>query len=234
MGQCQLASGAVNFTWLRMGIDLQDSQPTEVNQMLLATVLLLFPLPQAANVAKTLVAEHAIVSAGATKDSSLSRPLPSMPAPKVATDADASATSAIGSVTANATIATEAIEPRIVPMPIQPVKPAYTRIGETPAQRKLWYALAITGHSAAGFDAWSTRRAVSQHYGSEANPLLRPFSHSRTLYAAMQVSPAVMDYIGKRMMVSQNRWVRKMWWLPQAAGTGISISAGVHNMNLVP
>ena len=43
-----------------------------------------------------------------------------------------------------------------------------------------------------------------------------------------------MDYIGKRMMVSPNPWVRKLWWLPQMAGTGISIGAGVHNMNVVP
>jgi len=39
-----------------------------------------------------------------------------------------------------------------------------------------------------------------------------------------------MDLIGKRMMVSQNRWVRALWWLPQAAGSGFSIGAGVHNM----
>jgi hypothetical protein len=42
-----------------------------------------------------------------------------------------------------------------------------------------------------------------------------------------------MDLIGKRMMVSEHRWVRRLWWLPQAAGSGISISAGVHNLGVV-
>jgi len=43
---------------------------------------------------------------------------------------------------------------------------------------------------------------------TEGNPLLRPFAHSNALYAVTQISPAVMDLIGKRMMVSQNRLVR--------------------------
>ena len=58
-----------------------------------------------------------------------------------------------------------------------------------------------TGSGAAAFDAWSTRRAISEGYGTEANPLLRPFSHSNAMYAATQVSPLVMDFIGKRMMI---------------------------------
>jgi hypothetical protein len=114
------------------------------------------------------------------------------------------------------------------------VRPAYTKPGESTRRRTAWYALTFAGSGAAAFDAWSTRRAVSQHYGTEANPLLRPFSHSKMMYAATQVSPLFMDYIGKRMMVSQNPWLRRMWWLPQAAGTGFSISAGVHNMGVVP
>ena len=181
--------------------------------MLAATLILLCAIPQAGQAAKTL---------------------PSMPTPKVAKDVDASGTAAVGTVSANATPAAEGIEPRVAPMPIQAVKPAYYKIGETPRQRKMWYTLAVTGHGAAAFDAYSTRRAISQGYGQEGNPLLRPFSHSGAFYAATQVSPAVMDYIGKRMMVSPNPWVRKLWWLPQMAGTGISIGAGVHNMNVVP
>jgi hypothetical protein len=54
------------------------------------------------------------------------------------------------------------------------------------------------------------------------------------MYVATQVSPVLMDYLGKRMMFSQHRWVRKMWWLPQAAGTGVSLTAGVHNVGVVP
>ena len=92
----------------------------------------------------------------------------------------------------------------------------------------------IADHSAAAFDAWSTRRAISGGYGTESNPLLRPFSHSNAIYAATQVSPAVMDYLGRRMMMSQRGWVRRMWWMPQAVGASFSISAGVHNARLVP
>jgi hypothetical protein len=103
---------------------------------------------------------------------------------------------------------------------------------ETPTQRRLWYALAITGSGAAAFDAWSTRRAISQHYGVEANPMLRPFSHSNAMYAATQVSPLVMDFVGKRMMTSHHQWMRSMWWLPQTAGTSMSLYAGVHNTRL--
>jgi hypothetical protein len=214
-----------------MGIDLQDSQPTEVNQMLAATLILLCAIPQAGEAAKALALEPAADSA---KNALAAQPLPSMPTPKVAMDADASGSRAVGTVSANATPAAEAIEPRVAPMPIQAVKPAYVKIGETPRQRKVWYTLVATGHGAAAFDAYSTRRAISQGYGQEGNPLLRPFSHSGAFYAATQVSPAVMDYIGKRMMVSPNPWIRKLWWLPQAAGTGISMGAGVHNMNVVP
>src|SRR2546428_13826643 len=82
------------------------------------------------------------------------------------------------------------------------------------------------GHSGAAFDAWSTRRAISSGAGTESNPFLRPFAHSGALYAATQVSPAFMDFLGKRMMVSQHRWVQRMWWLPQAAGASFSFAAG--------
>jgi hypothetical protein len=53
------------------------------------------------------------------------------------------------------------------------------------------------------------------------------------MYVATQVSPAVMDFVGKRMMVSRHPLVRKMWWIPQVAGSGASMAAGVHNMGLV-
>jgi hypothetical protein len=43
----------------------------------------------------------------------------------------------------------------------------------------------------------------------------------------------VMDLIGKRMMVSQRGWVRKIWWLPQAAGASVSFMSGTHNLGVV-
>ena len=204
--------------------------------MLLAAILLLLPLPQIGNAAKLAGSCSAMVSSTSTDDSSLSEPLPLAPEPKVKTDAEVAAgpdTVAHENVTALTSAATP-IGPRSAPMPLGAVKPVFKRPRETAGQRKLWYALSFAGSGAAGFDAWSTRRAISGGYGTEANPLLRPFSHSGAIYAATQVSPLLMDFIGKRMMASQHRLIRRLWWLPQAAGSGVSVAAGVHNFRLVP
>src|SRR6266849_8105115 len=196
--------------------------------MLLATILVLGALPQSGELARSVAnaAAVSVADAANAKDSSAARELPSMPKPKVAADADGVA------VAANVAGA-EAVQPPTVALAVQPVKAAYTRPRETRGQRVAWYTLMAAGHGAAAFDAYSTRLAVSGNYGTETNPLLRPFSHSGALYAVTQVSPAVMDFIGKRMMASETRWVRKMWWLPQAAGSGFSVFAGVHNLNVV-
>src|ERR1700722_9641567 len=132
--------------------------------MLLATILLLCSLPQIEGTAKAVEPPPAAItipaeSADSVKVSSLSEPLPAAPTPKVKTDAE--------------------IEPGIQPAtpagsPMRGLKPAISRPVETPMQRKLWYTLSITGSSAAVFDAWSTRRAITSGYGVEGNPLLRP------------------------------------------------------------
>src|SRR6266581_2676686 len=36
------------------------------------------------------------------------------------------------------------------------------------------------------------------------------------------------------LMVSQNPWIRKFWWLPQTAGASVSLLAGRHNLGVVP
>jgi hypothetical protein len=115
-----------------------------------------------------------------------------------------------------------------------PVRPAGRTALETPRERNTWYALMAVSHSAAVFDGYSTRRAISGNYGVEGNLLLRPFSHSNAIYAATQVSPAVMDYLGHRMLKSHNARLRRFWWLPQTAGAGFSVGAGIHNYRLVP
>jgi hypothetical protein len=198
--------------------------------MLLATIILLGAIPQSGALARSVANAPAEVSAEASKETAGARSLPSMPISKAKIDAEADGVSS--SVTASVAAA-EAVQPPRVALAIQPVKQAYTRPRETRGQRIAWYTLAVTGHGAAAFDAYSTRRALSGNYGTEGNPLLRPFAHSNALYVATQVSPAVMDLLGKRMMVSENRWVRRMWWLPQVAGSGFSIGAGVHNMGVV-
>ena len=206
--------------------------------MLLATIVLLGALPQSGELARSAAnVPVAVVSADAkveANDSSAPRELPSMPKPKVNADGDAADASGSGAAsTALSAPAGAAVQPARAALAFQPVKPAYTRPRETRGQRVAWYTLAVAGHGAAAFDAYSTRLALAGNYGTESNPLLRPFAHSSALYAATQVSPAVMDLLGKRMMVSQHRWVRRMWWLPQTAGSGFSISAGAHNMSVV-
>ena len=198
--------------------------------MLLATIVLLGAIPQAGELARSAANAPVEVTAEAGKDAAAPRALPSMPAPKVKTDSE---TDGVNSSIAATVASTETVQTPHVTLSMQPVKQAYMRPRETRGQRIAWYTLAVTGHGAAAFDAYSTRLAISGGYGIEGNPFLRPFSHSGALYAATQVSPAVMDLIGKRMMVSENRWVRRLWWLPQAAGSGFSIGAGVHNLSVV-
>jgi hypothetical protein len=182
--------------------------------MIIATLVLLCSIPQMDDTAKVVNDSPAATSDSATKESTLVASLPSAPAPKVKADA-------------------EPITPNAAAQPFQPVKPVFMRPRETPRQRKIWYGLAIAGHSGAAFDAWSTHRAVAGGYGQEANPFLRPFANSNAIYAATQVSPAFMDFLGKRMMVSQHGWVRKMWWVPQVAGASMSFVSGAHNVGVV-
>ena len=204
--------------------------------MLLATILLLSSLPQTGPTAHVTTHGPASVANGFTKDSSLSQSALSMPEPQVKSDAALEAESDAATGASSSTTATaEPVQPPHYALTPAPVKPAGAGVYEASTnQRRLWYALAVTGHGAAAFDAYSTRRAISQGYGTEGNPLLRPFAHSGALYVATQVSPAVMDFVGKRMMVSRHPLVRRMWWVPQALGSGASLAAGVHNTGLVP
>lgn len=191
--------------------------------MVLATLLLLCSIPQMDDTANAAVAPNtnseqpavpATSLSNVAKDSAPAAVLPSAPAPKVKPEPDPAALRGAG-------------------QPFQPVKPIMTRPRETPRQRKIWYGLAVAGHAGAAFDAWSTHRAVAGGYGQEANPFLRPYANSNAIYAATQVSPLVMDYIGKRMMTSQHGWMRKVWWLPQAAGAGFSFASAAHNVSVV-
>jgi len=114
------------------------------------------------------------------------------------------------------------------PLVVKPIG----RIGvETLPSRRTWIALSVLQHGAAVFDAYSTRQAVESG-ATEQNPLLRPFASSPAIYAATQVCPLILDYTGRRMQLSHNSFVRRMWWLPQSTGAAVSIFSGVHNMNV--
>jgi hypothetical protein len=140
---------------------------------------------------------------------------PSTPRPKVNSDTDLSFA-----------------EPR--PFPLQPVKSA-VRPGYASHKEKItWYSLMIATHTGAVLDAWSTRRALSRNFGREGDPLMRPFVHSGTIYLATQVTPLLMDILGRRMMTSERPWLHKLWWVPQSTMASVSFEAGIHNIRIVP
>jgi hypothetical protein len=201
--------------------------------MVLPALLLLFALPQTSSDAGRLADDPTAVVESAKSVDVASAKLPESPAPKMETSAAVESSSAKAGASGDAAAAP--IQPASPASGFQPaaIKPAITGEYRMP-HKKVWLGLMAVGHGTAAFDAWSTRRAVSGGYGTESNPLLRGASHSNMIYAATQVSPAMMDFVGRKMMMSRHTWMRKMWWLPQAAGAGMSFAAGVHNMSVVP
>ena len=95
-----------------------------------------------------------------------------------------------------------------------------------------WLALGAISHTAATFDAWTTRRVVSSGKGQELDPLMRPFAGNASLYVAVQAGPALLDYVARRMMRSTHPWLRRTWWVPQAASAGVSLGSGIHNLSV--
>ena len=106
------------------------------------------------------------------------------------------------------------------------------RAGVEQPRYRMWLALSLAQHSAATFDAWSTRHAISSGTARELNPMLRPFAGNASLYAAIQVGPILLDYLGRRMMNSRSGWARNTWWVPQSVGTAVSLVSGVHNLKV--
>ena len=117
--------------------------------------------------------------------------------------------------------------------PGNPMTVSVTQLAAEERHRQhIWIGLGIAEHSAATFDAWTTRRAITMHGAQELNPMLKPFAGNASLYAAIQVGPAIMDYVGKKMMDSNHSWVRRMWWVPQSASFVSSLFCGVHNLGV--
>jgi hypothetical protein len=100
----------------------------------------------------------------------------------------------------------------------------------SPVQRRVWFALGFAQHGAALFDSLTTREAMAHYH--ELDPLLRPFAHSAALYPAMQIGPFGLDWLANRMATSRHKWVRRFWWVPQAAATAGFIWSGAHNLSL--
>jgi hypothetical protein len=109
-------------------------------------------------------------------------------------------------------------------------RPANVILADT-HPRKIWLALSLAEHSAATFDAYSTRLAISRG-ANEADPIMQPFAHAPAIYGAIQVGPLVLDYAARRMERSQHGFLRKTWWVPQTAATGLFLFSGAHNMSV--
>jgi hypothetical protein len=207
--------------------------------MLLATILLMCPLPQSGDVLKTqlerpaAVAENSSSAANSTNNNDASgSALPAAPEAKIKTDAELAG--GVNAGTAGSSAPVGAAAPGTPAAVEAPAKPVLRGDSATEHEKKEWYALIALSSGAAAFDAWTTRRAISGGYGTEANPLLRPFVHSNAIYAATQVSPVVLDLIGRKMMTSSHRLLRKFWWAPQMAGADVSASAAIHNLSVAP
>ena len=118
---------------------------------------------------------------------------------------------------------------------LNPGKPMTVSVSQLRAENRrqqlMWKGLTLASSGAATFDAWSTRRAITTAGAVELNPLLRPFAGNASLYAAIQVAPALLDFAGKKMMYSRHSFVRHLWWAPQSASFVSSIFCGAHNLS---
>ncbi len=124
------------------------------------------------------------------------------------------------------------VSPALI-MPVTPVPPRKKTLKEEhPTALKAWKGLAIAQSAAAGFDAWTTRRNIDTGRFAETNPWLKPFADNGSLYAVMQVRPALFDYVGRRMLKSDKKWVRNLWWVPQTAQTVTNVWCGAKNMSM--
>lgn len=117
---------------------------------------------------------------------------------------------------------------------IQPVQPMTVSVDELRAENRrrqmIWTGLAIASSGAATFDAWTTRHTITTDGAQELNPLLKPFASNGSIYVAIQVAPALLDYAGHKMMYSRHSWMRRTWWVPQSASFVTSLFCGSHNL----
>lgn len=205
--------------------------------MLLGFACLLFQLAPAARALPAVVSDPVLVAAvkpalAAVPDVPSQTALPVAPRADFA-DAESNPTSSslrrVNS-SASSTQNSQVLSTIHVP-PIEPGKPVRVVSATNAGSRKSWVMLSLAQHGAATFDAFATRRAVSSG-AIERNPLMRPFAGSASIYVAIQVAPVALDYVALRMQHSQHGVLRRTWWLPQAASTGLFIFSGAHNLRV--
>jgi hypothetical protein len=197
----------------------------------IAVMLLPFPGPSSASFTASPVSEEAPVASadnsGDTKSTAPNKIAPVV-VPTASTQTSKSAVSGTGVTTA---ARPSALTPTDASLNVYlPAPPTFRPSIETVRRPShAWFILTATEHSAAGFDAWSTRQAVSQGR-VEADPLMRPFSHSRAIYGAIQVVPLGLDYVAHRMQRSSG-WTRHVWWVPQSLATATFLFSGSYNFS---
>lgn len=107
--------------------------------------------------------------------------------------------------------------------------PAFRPPDEAPIiHKKSWILLSAVEHSSAGYDAWSTRYALSNGR-VEADPLMRPFAGSAGIYGAIQAIPFGLDYVARRFQRSSG-WTHHIWWAPQAIASATFLFSGSYNV----
>jgi hypothetical protein len=114
---------------------------------------------------------------------------------------------------------------------IDPAKPVRFVAVENMPSRRNWLILSFVQHGAAAFDAYSTRQAIAAG-AREDDPFMRPFAHTPAIYVASQACPVLLDFAARRMQRSRNPLLRRTWWFPQSASTGLFLLSGVHNLRV--
>ncbi len=194
--------------------------------MVLAFAVLLFQITP--NIQAVPKAAVAAVASAQPANALPAAPVPNKPAADTAAATDSGSATLYADSAAPAAQNSQTLE--TIHVPELPTGKRTKTIGvENAPSRKAWILLSIADHSAATFDAYTTRAAISRG-AVEADPLIRPFAGSAGLYAAIQVAPVALDFIARRMQRSGNGLLRRTWWLPQTASSGLFLFAGSHNL----
>jgi hypothetical protein len=120
----------------------------------------------------------------------------------------------------------------VAPQPLISLAGKVERVSPSRKHTLAWRGLIFGEHSAAAFDAWSTRDSLRSGNGYERNPLIRPFANSSAIYPVLQIAPFGFDYLGHRFMRSNNGLLRRAWWVPQAASMTASLWCGARNVHV--
>ena len=156
--------------------------------------------------------------------------------PNAATLEGSAAPAIVDVKVASVSVIASAVTNPLLIEPIVPLKPAHVAHSQAirPSRfaENTWIILSVSQHSAALFDAWSTRQVLSSGKGYERDPLLRPFANSSAIYPATQLVPLALDLVGHRLMKRENRYLRYGWWVPQLASIAGSLWCGSRNLRV--